>query len=89
MKNKVVLELSKKEIKSLPRYIHLKLLKWAQDVESIGIKEVRKAKGWHDEPLKGKRNGQRSIRLNRSYRAIYIEEDNQIIVIIEANKHDY
>ena len=32
--------------------------------------------GYHDEPLKGHRAGQRSIRLSRAYRAIYeIKED--------------
>ncbi|STX29298.1 Uncharacterised protein [Legionella beliardensis] len=27
--------------------------------------ETRKSPGWHDEPLKGERAGQRSIRLNK------------------------
>ncbi len=57
------------------------------------MREVRKISGYHDEPLKGKqRNGQRSIRLSKRYRAIYmIDEANTIhfIKIIEVNKHDY
>jgi len=57
-----------------------------------GLAEVRKIAGYHDEPLKGKRKGQRSIRLNIAYRAIYvINEENvlQFVEIIEVNKHDY
>jgi len=42
---------------------------WVAAVELDGVEEVRKAPGYHDEPLKGSRAGQRSIRLSRSYRA--------------------
>ncbi len=42
-----------------------------EDVGHRGLSEVRKIPGYHDEPLKGKRKGQRSIRLNIAYRAIY------------------
>jgi Txe/YoeB family toxin of Txe-Axe toxin-antitoxin module len=60
-------------------------------VEEFGIDEVRKIKGFHDEPLKGDRIGQRSIRLNRSYRAIYKESPGkvEIIIILEVHNHDY
>lgn len=53
--------------------------------------ETRKIKGYHDEALQGDRWGQRSIRLNRSYRAIYTEEKGVIhlIIILEVNKHEY
>ena len=53
---------------------------------------VRELKGFHDEPLRGPRSGQRSVRLNRAYRVIYIEEeDGQIRIanVIEVNKHEY
>jgi toxin HigB-1 len=89
MKSKVVFELTKKEIKNLPLYIYNKLIRWAEQVEELGMTEVRKHSGWHDEPLKGKRKAQRSIRLNRAYRAIYVIEDGDIIVVVEANKHEY
>jgi proteic killer suppression protein len=52
---------------------------------------MRKRPGFHDEPLKGKRQGQRSIRLNKAYRAIY-EVDPQephFIEVVEVNKHEY
>lgn len=57
-----------------------------------GLREVRKRPGYHDEPLKGKRQGQRSIRLSRGYRAIYIIDELSkvhFVEIIEVNKHDY
>lgn len=61
-------------------------------VEAFGIDEIRKIPGFHDEPLKGKRTGQRSIRLSKSYRAIYIEySENEIDIVSveEVSKHDY
>lgn len=47
--------------------------------------------GFHDEPLKGTRQGQRSIRLNRSYRAIYIETMDgtvELVKVVEVTKHE-
>lgn len=78
--------------KKLPPYIVFKLVSWAKRVEMIGLPETRKITGFHDEPLQGQRIGQRSIRLNQSYRAIYkINEDEKIVlvIVIEVNKHDY
>ena len=77
---------------SLPKFIIRKLLAWIQDVEVQGLQSVRKIPGYHDEPLKGQRKGQRSIRLNQAYRAIYeIKNDGSIefIEILEVNKHEY
>ncbi|MCG8554840.1 MAG: hypothetical protein MJD61_06060 [Proteobacteria bacterium] len=54
--------------------------------------EVRKVPGYHDEPLKGDRQGQRSIRPSRAYRAIYeIQEDDTVefASVEEVSKHDY
>lgn len=64
---------------------------WIKAVQEIGIEETRKITGYHDEPLKGKRAGQRSIRLNKSYRAIYVIGGDTIyfIKVIEVNNHDY
>jgi toxin HigB-1 len=81
-----------KDLKKVPPYISLKLQAWIEDVGHRGIIEVRKIPGYNDELLKGKRRGQRSIRLSRSYRAIYtIKKDGtvQFIEIIEVNKHEY
>ena len=42
----------------------------------MGLRETRKIKGYHDEPLQGDRKGQRSIRLNKAYRAFYIVKED-------------
>lgn len=82
---------AKKDIKKVPRYIVAKLLSWITSVEEFGLAETSKIKGYHDEPLKGKRKGQRSIRLSKGYRAIYIIKKDEIefVSIEEVNKHDY
>ena len=53
-------------------YAAEKLADWALAVEAYGLEEFRKVPGYHDEPLKGKRAGQRSICLSRAYRAVYV-----------------
>ena len=83
---------AKKDIGSIPYFIVDKLLAWVKRIEQVGIEEVRKVKGYHDEPLHGKRQGQRSIRLSRAYRAIYlIKRDGSVefVNVEEVNKHDY
>ncbi len=55
-------------------------------------KAVRRSPGYHDEPLRGSRAGQRSIRLSKAYRAFYTEDSRgsiRIITIIEVTKHEY
>ena len=81
-----------KRLRQIPEYIKFNLLAWAKSVESDGIRTVRELKGYHDEPLKGKRQGQHSIRLSKSYRAIYSEENDgtiNLITIEEITKHAY
>ena len=81
---------ARKQLKNLPRHIIANLRAWINEVETVGINETRKVKGYHDEPLKGNRSGQRSIRLSKAYRAFYIERDDRIVIeVIEVNKHDY
>ncbi len=82
----------KNDLRYLPRHIIHKFQGWITMVELYGIREARLIAGFHDEPLKGKREGQRSIRLNRAYRAFYIETNEkevEIIQVIEVNKHEY
>jgi toxin HigB-1 len=85
-------KLAKKQLKKLPRYIQENLDAWIEDVENVGLYETRKKSGYHDEPLQGYRWGQRAIRLNKAYRAIYIILKNnkiEFILIEEVSKHDY
>lgn len=81
-----------KQLLLLPDNILKKFYAWATAIEIIGANEVRRSPGFHDEPLKGKRYGQRSVRLNKAYRAIYISRLDgslEIIEVIEVNKHEY
>ena len=83
---------AKKQIAKLPHHVLMKLNLWVEAVSHNGIQDIRKISGYHDEPLHGNRYGQRSIRLNRSYRAIYVELDDgqiQFIEILEVTKHEY
>jgi proteic killer suppression protein len=83
---------AEKQIKKLPKQISEALFIWVESIELTGIADIRKLKGYHDEPLKGDRKGQRSARLNRSYRVIYVENENKdlvLITVIEVNKHEY
>jgi len=81
-----------KDLKKVPWFINLNLQAWVASVGLHGLAEVRKVKGYHDELLRGDRAGQRSIRLNKAYRAIYIiDEDNEIcfVEVTEVTKHGY
>ncbi len=93
MINRVVLSnQAQKDIRRLPRHIVLNLRTWIESVEADGVDEVRRLPGYHDEPLKGDRVGQRSIRLSKAYRAIYVIEGSgslRFISVEEVNKHVY
>lgn len=81
-----------RDLEKIPSFIIIKFQRWVKDVEKEGIDEIMKIPGFHDEPLKGNRKGQRSVRLNKSYRAIYIridEEEIIIIKVIKVSKHEY
>ncbi len=83
---------AKRDLLKVPLHIVRKLQAWIDDVEDAGLHEVRKISGYHDEPLKGNRTGQRSIRLSKAYRAIYIidqQDKIEIVKLLEVNKHDY
>ncbi|MDB4990221.1 MAG: type toxin-antitoxin system mRNA interferase toxin, RelE/StbE family [Myxococcaceae bacterium] len=81
-----------KELKKLPLQVRRRLLGWALDVQRIGLEEVRKCSpGLHDEPLAGNRAGQRSIRLNLHWRAIYEIRGDAVAValVVEVTPHKY
>ena len=88
----IVTEQAKRHLTRIPAYVVLNMQSWVDDIEHRGLREVRKISGYHDEPLKGKREGQRSIRLTKKYRAIYVIGSYgslDVIKVIEVNKHDY
>jgi proteic killer suppression protein len=79
-----------KQLDKVPQPIRRKALDWVYFVETLGLRTVSQSKGLHDEPLSGRRWGQRSVRLNRSYRLIYRIIEEQIhIELLEVHKHDY
>ena len=83
---------AEKQARRLPVHVGAKLMHWVYLVREIGLEEIRKNPGFHDEPLAGKRRGMRSIRLSRGYRAMYRlvrEGDVEVVYIEEVNKHGY
>lgn len=83
---------AQKQLQATPVHIQRKFEYWCDLLDTMGLLGARKYKGFHDEPLKGKRRGQRSVRLSHAYRLIYIELDRgqyEIIEVIEVTKHEY
>ena len=83
---------AEKQARKLPVHVGEKLLHWVYLVMEIGLEEVRKIPGFHDEPLVGRRRGMRSIRLSRGYRAMYRparEGDVEVVFVEEVSKHVY
>lgn len=79
-----------KQIEKIPVNLQVKVRFWASEVQRLGINALIGNRAFRDEALKGKRRGQRSIRLNRAYRLIYeIKQKNVHIHILEVNKHEY
>jgi toxin HigB-1 len=87
-----VSKLAAKQLKKLPQFIVDKLAEWAFLVEGEGLMIARLRPGYHDEPLQGKRQHQRSIRLSRQWRAIYEVSELQTLILVdimEVTAHDY
>lgn len=83
---------AEKQVSRLPKHIRAAFYFWVDSVELDGVHAVRTLPGYHDEPLKGERKGQRSVRLSKAYRIIYEENETGDIVfigILEVNKHEY
>ena len=80
-----------KELRKVPDYIADKLMTWIAAVEKFGLEEVRRIPGYHDEPLNGKREGLRSIRLSRAYRAYYkiVDGEVEFVSVEGVDKHEY
>jgi proteic killer suppression protein len=81
-----------KQLKKLPKPIVDKLKAWISDIEVNSLEVVKLKLGYHDEGLIGKRQGQRSVRLNRSYRVIYSIANEYIVEVVlveEVTKHVY
>lgn len=84
--NKVI-----KALEKAPKQVQTKFLLWRQQIKLFGLEAVRHIPSFHDEPLKGKRQGQRSIRLNKQWRAIYEMDSSGTlkVYVLEVTPHDY
>lgn len=83
---------AEKQLRKVPLHVVEKLHVWVELVCNEGLAEARKIPGYHDEALRGKRTGQRSIRLSRAYRAIYeqlTEGTLECVSVEEVSKHEY
>lgn len=84
---------AEKQIGKAPVHVADKLYDLGWVGQLLGLGEVRKKwPGFHDEPLHGKRRGQRSIRLTRSWRAVYVITSDgkiQFVSIEEVMNHEY
>jgi len=77
-------------VKRLPPWIAKEYETWKDLIYRHGPDILRQYRGYHDEPLKGKRKGQRSSRLSRQYRVIYVADRKTITVyVLEVNPHEY
>ncbi len=67
-------------------------MRWILTIEEFGLNEARKVKGYHDEPLMGLRQGQRSVRLGIKWRTIYTLSKTgalNIVKVEEVTPHEY
>jgi proteic killer suppression protein len=81
-------------LKKAPPPVQRKAFEWVQLIQAKGLAATRQLPGFHDEPLSGKLQGQRSIRLNKQWRLFYTEQleaEKTVlhITIIEVNAHEY
>jgi len=79
-----------KVVAKLPLQVVKKYELWKSIVFRHGPDKLREFPGFHDEKLKGDRDGQRSSRLNIQYRIIYtIEKDIVSVYVIDITPHNY
>jgi toxin HigB-1 len=71
------------ELKKIPIHIVIKLEAWIDAVVNCGLSAIKKKRGYYSEPLQGNRIGQYAIKLDKTYRAIYVIEKNKSIRFVE------
>jgi len=82
---------ARKSLEKVPKHVAAKYALWRLEVMETGLECTQKVLSYHDEPLRGKLKGLRSIRLSDGYRAYYriIRDVIEIVFVEEVNKHDY
>jgi proteic killer suppression protein len=85
-----VSKLAHKQLAKAPHLIQSALVAWIDAVENQGLLVVQSLRSYRDKALQGQRQGQRSIRLNKQWRAIYrLEDDILTVTVLEVTPHDY
>ena len=80
----------RKAAKKLPPQVLEKYEVWKELVYRHGPEKLREFPGFHDEKLRGEREGQRSSRLSLQYRIIYfVENDVVTVFVLEITPHKY
>jgi plasmid maintenance system killer protein/DNA-binding XRE family transcriptional regulator len=79
-----------KAARRIPSEIWEKYDVWKGLVHRHGPEILRQFPGYHDEKLRGDREGQRSSRLNLQYRVIYAVDRSVVTVyVLEIIPHKY
>ena len=79
-----------KRCESAPRAVVRKYELWKEIVFRHGPEKLRGFPGFHDEKLKGQREGERSSRLSLQYRVIYAVDRRIVTVfVLEITPHKY
>jgi len=79
-----------KVCRRLPIAVVKKYELWKNIVFRHGPEKLREFPGFHDEKLKGTREGQRSSRLSLQYRVIYsVERGIVTVFVLEITPHEY
>lgn len=79
-----------KVLSKLPEAVLKRYEKWKDVVRMSGLRGLRAIKGFHDEALRGERQGYRSSRLGQQYRVIYEIAANEVVVyVLDLTVHDY
>lgn len=79
-----------KTCRKLPRETVKKYELWKNLVFRHGPGKLREFPGFHDEKLRGDRQGERSSRLSLQYRIIYtVEKEIVTVQVLEITLHKY
>jgi proteic killer suppression protein len=79
-----------KTCRKAPLAIVKKYELWKNILFRHGPEKLREFPGFHDEKLKGEREGQRSSRLSLQYRVVHsVDRDAVTVYVLEVTPHKY
>ena len=80
----------RKTAQKLPPRVLEKYEVWKEIIYRHGPHKFREFPGFHDEKLKGEREGERSSRLSLQYRVVYaVEQDVVTVFVLQITPHKY